>query len=191
MGDIMEDNLINSMFNRFNNLIDSLIEDFNQYNFDEETVVFLAEKTKNFIGFSKFALFNVIFGALKTLNNLKDDFHVDVTSIENILNKLFENINESLDNILPEDEEEEPLGCHCHGHNHEHHHHVDVENIQDDIEKIKANLVMIKKLIDDIAVIVISSLKYQANEINDEIFKKEIDNFKSNFNDFKKDFEGA
>lgn len=182
----MQYDTITPVINRFNNLVDSLIEDFKEYNLDEETLIFLAEKTRNFIGFSELALFNVIFGVLENLNDVKYKFDEEVQESQKIIKKIFENMNKSLDTILAhEDEEEEE---HFHDHNHEHHHHVDVDEVQDDVNNIVDCLAILKKFIGGICDITILTLKYHADEIKEEVFKKEYEKFKKNIAEFKNEF---
>ena len=116
----MDINTITPVITQFNNFIDSLIEDFKQYNLDEETLAFLVGKTRNFISFSELTLLNVIFGILDKLEAAGFDFNDEIQAAKNIINQIFENINNSLDIILPEEEEQEG---HVHDHGHHHHHH--------------------------------------------------------------------
>jgi hypothetical protein len=184
----MDLNTITPVITQFNNFIDSLIEDFKQYNLDEETLAFLVGKTRNFIDFSQLTLLNVIFGILNKLEEAGYDFSDEIKEAKNIINQIFERINQSLDIILPEEEEEEHIHDHGHGHHH-HHHHIDVESVQGDVEKVVANLKSLKKLIGEIVNIALSTLKYQANEINQTVFDKEYENFRDNMKNFKQEFE--
>lgn len=183
----MQIDTITPVINRFNNLIDSLIKDFKEYNLDEDTMGFLAEKTRNFIGFSELALFNVIFGVLDNLSDAKYKYDDEINETKKIINKIFENMNESLDTILAHEDEEEE---HCHDHDHEHHHyHIDVDEVQDDVNKIIDNLGILKKLIGGICDMILLTIKYHADEIKEEVFKKEYNNFKKNIADFNNEIE--
>lgn len=182
----MDINTITPVITQFNNFIDSLIEDLGQYNLDEETLAFLVGKTRNFISFSELTLLNVIFGILNKLETATYDFNDEIEEAKNIINQIFENINKSLDVILPEDEEEEHI--HDHGHHHHHHHHIEVEAVQDDVDKIVANLKVLKKLIGDITNIIMTTLKYQAEELDEKIFNKEYENFKNDIKNFTEEF---
>lgn len=184
----MDINTITPVITQFNNFIDSLIEDFKQYNLDEETLAFLVGKTRNFISFSELTLLNVIFGILDKLEAAGFDFNDEIQAAKNIINQIFENINNSLDIILPEEEEQEGH-VHDHGHHHHHHHHIEVEAIQEDVDKIIANLEVLKNLIGDIANRVLMTLKYQAKEIDETLFKKEYECFKDDMKNFTEEFE--
>ena len=62
-------------------------------------------------------------------------------------------------------------------------------SVQGDVEKVVANLKSLKKLIGEIVNIALSTLKYQANEINQTVFDKEYENFRDNMKNFKQEFE--
>lgn len=180
----MDNNMITQVITRFNNLIDSLIEDFSEYKLDEEKIVFLAEKTSNFIDFSKIALINVVFGVLNELESTEYNYDNEIQMAEKLINEIFENINKSLDHILPDEDEEEHADDHSH-----HHHHVDVDAVQDDIDRIIVNLKELKNLLADVTGMVLLTLKYQAKEINEKVFQKEYAAFKQNIKNFKQEVE--
>lgn len=182
----MQYDTLTPLITRFTNLIDSLIKDFKDYKLDEETVIMLAKKTRNFISFTQLALLNVIFKILEKLgeyNFVTDDQTKD---IKNMVESIFDKMNQSLDKILEHDHEEEE---HVHDHDHEHHHHVDIEGIQKDIDKIVEYLTFLKKLLVDVGQMAISLLKFQGKEINEDEFKKEYNQFKENMDAYKNEFE--
>lgn len=179
--------MINTLIDRFNNFIDSLIDDYKEYNLDEETIIFLANKTRNFIGFSEITFMNVIFAALEKVNSVKFQFDDEIKKSKNMITKIFENMNESL-NVILKDEDEEEHDC-CHGHEHEHHHHVNVDEIQDDVNIIIDNLVFLKKLMNDVCMMVLSSLMHENKNMNEEEFKKNYDNFKEKIKDYENEFK--
>lgn len=184
----MQYDTLTPLITRFTNLIDSLIKDFKDYKLDEETVIMLAKKTRNFISFTELALLNVIFKVLEKMGEYKFVNDVQINEIKNIVESVFDKMNQSLDNILQHDEEEEEH-VHDHGHDHEHHHHIDIEGVQKDIDKIVEYLVFLKKLLLDVGQMAISLLKYQGKEINEDEFKKEYNQFKENMDSYKSEFE--
>lgn len=184
----MQYDTITPLITRFNNVVDSLTEDFKDKNLDAETVIFLAKKTRNFIGFTELALLNVIFAILDKMNNTNYKFDSEISDAKLIINNIFENMNKALDTILAHDHDEEEY-LHGHNHNHEHHYDFDVDEIRGDINQILENLASLKKIIGDIAEIVISTIKYEADEIKEDVFKKEYANFKENIERLKKESE--
>ena len=184
----MDINTVKPILTQFNNFIDSLIDDFKEYKLDEETIAFLVGKTRNFIEFSKITLLNVIMGLLRKINDAGYNMDDEIKVAEDMINGIFDDINDSLDKILPEDDQEQHVHDHGH-HHHHHHHHIDVDAIQEDIDKIVANLKILKVLVGDIVNMIISALKYQAEEISEVVFKKEYDSFKDNLKNFKEELE--
>lgn len=183
----MQYDTLTPLITRLNDFLDSLIKDFKEYKLDEETIVFLSEKTKNFINFTELSLFNVVLKVLGNLGDAKYVFDDEIKMINNMVENIFERLNESFSTILvPEDEE-----GHAHGHDHDHnhvHYHVDVENVQKDIDKIVDYLVFLKKILADLGNVIISLLKYQNKEISEEEFNKEYTTFKENINNYKNEF---
>ena len=183
----MQYDTITPLLNRFNNMVDSLIKDFKEYNLDGETIIFLAKKTKNFINFTDLALLNVIFAIFEKIDIARYNFDEEILEAKQIIGKIFEDMNESLNTILEHDHDEEE---HDHGHDHDHEHHqIDVDEIQKDLKVIVDDLAILKKLLDGICDMLIVTLKYQAEEIKEEVFKKEYDNFKDNMAQFNDEFE--
>ena len=138
----MENNMINELFVQFNSLVDSLIEDFKEFNQNEEVLVFLAGKTKNFLDFTELTFLNVIFKFLSTLDTVNEGFSKEIGQSEELIKQIFDNIRGILDRIVIEDEEEEHGHSHgCgHSHGHEHHHHINMDGVQEDLDKIVDDL---------------------------------------------------
>lgn len=184
----MQDDTLTPLITRFTNLIDALIKDFKDFNLDEETVIMLANKTRNFINFTELALLNVIFNILEKMGEYKFINDDQIKDITKMVETIFEKMNQSLDTILEhEDEEEEHV--HDHDHNHEHHFHIDIDAVQKDIDKIVEYLVFLRKLIVDVGQMAIALLKYQKKEISEDEFKNEYNLFKENMNSYKEEFE--
>ncbi len=184
----MQYDTLTPLITRFTNLIDSLINDFKNYKLDEETVIMLAKKTRNFISFTELALLNVIFKVLEKMGEYQFVNDDQISDIKKMVESIFDKMNQSLDTILQHDDEEEEH-VHDHGHDHEHHHHIDIESVQKDIDKIVEYLVFLKKILLDVGQMAISLLKYQGKEINEEEFKKEYTQFKDNMDSYKSEFE--
>lgn len=181
----MQYDTLTPLITRLNDFLDSLIRDFKEYKLDEETIVFLSEKTRNFINFTELSLFNVVLKVLENIGNVKYAFDDEIKLINKMIEKIFEKLNESLSNILVHEDEEE----HVHGHDHNHvHYHVDVENVQKDIDKIIEYLVFLKKILGSLGNVILSLLKYQNKEISEEEFNKEYTTFKENINNYKNEF---
>ncbi len=184
----MQDDTLTPLITRFTNLIDALIKDFKDFNLDEETVIMLANKTRNFINFTELALLNVIFNILEKMGEYKFINDDQIKDITKMVETIFEKMNQSLDTILEhEDEEEEHV--HDHDHNHEHHFHIDIDAVQKDIDKIVEYLVFLRRLIVDVGQMAIALLKYQKKEISEDEFKNEYNLFKENMNSYKEEFE--
>lgn len=184
----MQYDTLKPLITRFTNLIDALINDFKEYKLDEETVIMLAKKTRNFLNFTELALLNVIFAVMKKMgkyNFVKDD---QIADIKSMVEAIFERMNQSLDKILEHDHEEEEH-LHEEGHEHEHEHHIDVDAVQGDIDKIVEYLVFLKKLLGDVGQMAISLLKYQGKEMDEKEFKNEYDIFKEKIDSYKNEFE--
>lgn len=181
----MQYDTLTPLITRLNDFLDSLIRDFKEYKLDEETIVFLSEKTRNFINFTELSLFNVVLKVLGNIDDVKYAFDDEIKLINKMIEKIFEKLNESLSNILVHEDEEE----HVHGHDHNHvHYHVDVENVQKDIDKIIEYLVFLKKILGSLGNVILSLLKYQNKEISEEEFNKEYTTFKENINNYKNEF---
>ena len=183
----MQYDTITPLLTRFNNLVDSLINDFKEYSLDEDTLVMISKKTRNFITFTELALLNVNFAILEKMNDVKYNFNEQINQTKEMVELIFKQMNESLDKILEHEDEEEHN--HGHDHGHEHHHHVDVENVQEDIDKITECLIFLKKLLGEIGKMVISVVKYQKKEISEEEFNDIYNEFKENINKYRDEFD--
>lgn len=180
----MQSDIFTPIIAKFNDLIDSLIKDYEEFNLDEDTLGFLATKTRNFISFNKLTLNNVIFATLETLEVKGYDFNNIANESKEFMNSIFDKINESVDNILHEDDNQEHHHDHGHDH-HQHHYHIHIDEVQDDIDKIKEYLVLLKKLIGYVGDIIISSLKYKANDMTEDEFSNKYAKFKENLENLK------
>lgn len=184
----MQYETITPLLNRFNDLVDSLINDFKEYNLDEDTLVMISKKTRNFITFTELALINVNFTILETINDIKYNFNDEINQSKEMVENIFKQMNESLDKILEHEDEEEEHN-HGHDHGHEHHHHVDIDDVQDDINIITECLIFLKKLLGEIGNMVISVVRYQTDEISEEQFNTLYNEFKENISKYKDEFE--
>ena len=184
----MQYDTLTPLITRLNDFLDSLIKDFKEYKLDEETIIFLSEKTRNFINFTELSLFNVVLKVLGSMDDAKYVFDEEVKIINKIVVKIFDKLNEALGNILVEEEGEEHV--HDHDHDHEHkHYHIDIENVQKDIDKIIEYLTFLKNVLSDLGKFIISLLRYQNKEITEEDFNKEYTLFKERINSYNNEFE--
>lgn len=179
---IMQNSMIKQLFTRADDLIDSLIEDFGEFNNNENVLGFLAEKTMNFINFSQTTFSMVIFGFLDKISDTKYNFDEEISKSKELINKIFENIKEILGHILQHEEDEEDGDCE-HDHEH-HHHHIDMDSVQEDIDKVVEYLVLLKGILSTIENFVLTSLKYESDKITEGEFKKAYNTFKENINKY-------
>ena len=112
----MQSDVFTPIINKFNDLIDSLIKDYEEFNLDKDTLGFLATKTRNFINFNKLTLNNVIFATLEKFEVDGYDFNSIASESKEFMNSIFDKMAESVDNILHEDDNQE----HHHDHGHDH-----------------------------------------------------------------------
>lgn len=175
----MQEDMVNQLIKKFNDMVDSLIADFREYNLDEDTLAFLAKKTRNFITFNEITLSNIIFGLLEKVNNAKYNYDDEIKQAKEMIRKIYETINRDIDHILEHEDEEE----HSHGHDHDHSHHhihIDVDEVQGDIDEIIKSLDFLKKIFVDIFDIVQSSLKYEIGHLGDDEYAIKNERFKAN-----------
>lgn len=168
--------MITPLIGKFDDLINSLIDDFKEFNFDENALVFIAKKTRNFITFNELTLSNILFSILEKIDDTEYSFDDEISKSKDIINSIYDNINASLDKILEHDEEE-------HEHEH-HHHHIDVDSLQDDVKDIVSNLELLKEFFSRICDITVSVVKYQTNGISEDAFKDKYDDFKEYVKNF-------
>lgn len=159
------------LLKRFNYLIDKLINDFQRYDMDEASIVFLAGKTRNFMSFTHKIVLKVLFVFLNKFSSAKYKFNEEIIDIDKMFSIIFESMNNSLNEILDEKGD---------------------ENKKENIEKIVSSLTLLKKLMADIADIVLSILKFQSDNIDENEFKNKYREFKLNIKDdeniFKKNY---
>lgn len=183
----MQNEMINQLITKFNDVVDSLIKDFNEFNLDEDTLVDIAKKTRNFIIFNELTLSNIMFAVLEKINVAKYNFDYEITQVKEMIRQLFERLNKDIDHILEHDDEEEH--AHGHDHSHTHHHvHVDIDEVQDDIQEIIKCLEFLKKVFADLFDIVLASLKYQVGTLEDEEYTIEYNKFKENVKKLEEEF---
>ncbi len=179
--------MINQLITRFNDVIDSLIKDFSEFNLDEDALAFLAKKIRNFITFNELSLTNILFAVLKNVNDVAYDYEDKINETKEMIKVIFEKLNKAVDHILEHDDEEH---SHGHDHDHSHHHiHVDVDEVQDDIDLIVKSLKFLKKLFDNLFNIVLATLKYQANTIEKQLYDNEYNKFNENIENLKSEFK--
>lgn len=184
----MQTDMVTTLLNKFNDMIDSLLDDYSQFRDDEQTLAFLAKRTRNFISSTNLALNNIVFTLIEKMNNEDYDISDEIQASKQMINHIFEQMTESVNHILEHenDEEEEE---HVHDHNHEHHVHVDVEGVQDDIDKLQKYLKILKKIFISLISIIISFIKYQTNETEEKDFIEDYANFKEDINSYINEFE--
>ena len=98
----MQYDTLTPLITRLNDFLDSLIRDFKEYKLDEETIVFLSEKTRNFINFTELSLFNVVLKILENIDNVKYAFDDEIKLINKMIEKIFEKLNELMRKIRDE-----------------------------------------------------------------------------------------
>ena len=186
----MQEDMIIPLIDRFNNLIDSLINDFKEFKLDEEGILFLSKKTQNFIDTAELTLLNIIFKIFEKIDDVKYNFDDDIKISKGIIKKIFEDMNNSLNNILEHDHDEHHDHGHEHGHHdHKHHMDIDIKDVQKDIDNINEKLVFLKNLVDDISKILLLSLQYQNNSIDESEFSAEYSSFKEKMKKYCKEFD--
>lgn len=156
------------LLKRFNYLSDKLINDFQRYDLDEDSFVFLAGKTRNFMSFTHKILLKVLFIFLNKFSSVKYKFNEEIIDIDKMFSIIFESMNDSLNEILDEKAD---------------------RNQKENIDKIISSLKFLKKLMEDISAIVISILKFESENIDEEEFRKKYRNFKLNIDDDKNIFK--
>ncbi len=185
----MQFDTVTPLIKRFNNLIDALIKDFKEFNLDDDAIIFLAQRTRNFINFTKIAFLKVILIILER-DETKFDFKEILDDINQMVDAVFEGLNKLLDDILAKEDEDAHAHAHSHSHSHAHEHHdIEVDNLQEYLDKITEYLGFIKKLLGDTCEIVLSSLKYKNREITEKEYNDKYNAFKENINSYKKEFE--
>jgi len=159
--------LLNEQINKFNSLIDYLINGFTKYNLDEYALLFLAKRTKRFMTFTHVIILHILFRILKTFGGAKNIFDKYILDTNVLVDDAFKQIEDSLNNILSN-----KMGV----------------NNQDDIDNIISNLKFIKEIITNLAGIALSVLKFQSNIINEKEFREEYRKFKEKFEKDKNNF---
>ena len=143
----MQFDTVTPLIKRFNNLIDALIKDFKEFNLDDDAIIFLAQRTRNFINFTKIAFLKVILIILER-DETKFDFKEILDDINQMVDAVFEGLNKLLDDILAKEDEHAHAHAHSHSHSHAHEHHdIEVDNLQEYLDKITEYLGFIKKLL--------------------------------------------
>lgn len=184
----MQEEMINQLIGRFNDVVDSLINDFKQFNLDEDTLAEISKKTRNFITFNQLSLSNIMFAVLEKIDSTQYNLNDEINKSKEMIRQLFETLNGCLDHILEHADEEE----HSHGHDHDHSHHhvhVDIDEVQDDIKEIIKCLEFLKKLFGNIFSIALSSLRYMAGNLDEESYTTEYNSFKQNIQLLEQDFQ--
>lgn len=180
-GIIMQSDMITSLLKEFDDMIDSLLNDFKKFNADEDALAFIAKRTRSFIASTDLALNNIIFKVLEKMEDDKFDFNKQINESKAIVKVIFEKINQWIDHILEHEQEEEE---HIHGHDHHHHHiHIDLDEVQDDINSISDYLQQLKLLFNSIIEMLISSARYHNNDISDDDYQKANQRFKQEITD--------
>lgn len=182
----MQEEMINQLINKFNDVIDSLINDFKEFNQNEDILAEISKKTRNFVSFTELSLSNVMFAVLTKLKENDYGLDEEITQLKEMIGQIFEKINKALDHILEHDDEDE----HAHGHDHSHHHHVhiDIDEVQEDIQEIIIALQFLKKIFKEIFIIVLSSLKYEVGSIEESIYQMEYNKFRENVKNLGQEF---
>lgn len=182
----MQEEMINQLINKFNDVIDSLINDFKEFNQNEDILAEISKKTRNFVSFTELSLSNVMFAVLAKLKENDYGLDEEITQLKEMIGQIFEKINKALDHILEHDDEDE----HAHGHDHSHHHHVhiDIDEVQEDIQEIIIALQFLKKIFKEIFIIVLSSLKYEVGSIEESIYQMEYNKFRENVKNLGQEF---
>lgn len=142
----MQNNMITPLIKEYNNMIDSLTDDFKKYNKDEETLAFIIQRTENFIDSTRLALNQIIIPVLEKDKDKNYEKEIKELKIES--DDIFKKMEEITSNTLIHEEEEE----HIHDHHHHHHHlNMDIEEVQDEIQQLTNYLMQLKELLQNIS----------------------------------------
>ena len=177
----MQNDMVTSLLKEFDDMIDSLLADFKEFNDDEDALAFIAKRTRSFIASTDMALNNMIFTVLEMMEDEQINISQEIQECKALVGVIFEKINKWIDHILEHEEEGEE---HAHGHDHHHHHiHIDLDEVQDDINNIYDYLQQLKLLFNSIIEMIISSAKYNNNDISDDDYTEDNQKFKQQIDD--------
>ncbi len=145
----------------FNNLINSLLQGFTKHDLDEKSIIFLAKRTKHLLSFTQKTLIKLLFQFFKSVTYLNDKIIKDFFDINQMIDNIFKQINESLNNLLIQKFD---------------------ENRQEDIDDIITNLTFLQKIINALSSLFLSVIKFQSDIIKEEEFKNDYQEFKETIN---------
>lgn len=159
---------IKVIFEEFNYMVDNLIKSFKRTNLDEDSLVFLSKRTKYLLSFTHVILLNILFKFFDGLNLVKFKINEDIVDIDKIIEIIVEQVNLSLDDLIS--------------------HNVD-EKRKEEIDVIVDYLMILKSIINKLSNLFISVLKFQADTISEDEFRKVYRTFKYDIVEDKIDLE--
>lgn len=159
---------IKVIFEEFNYMVDNLIKSFERTNLDEDSLVFLSKRTKYLLSFTHVILLNILFKFFDGLNLVKFKINEDIVDIDKIIEIIVEQVNLSLDDLIS--------------------HNVD-EKRKEEIDVIVDYLMILKSIINKLSNLFISVLKFQADTISEDEFRKVYRTFKYDIVEDKIDLE--
>lgn len=158
---------ITGILKRFEKVINELLSKLNNENMTPDNFMKLYDALFDFIGFSRKVIFpsitSYIYSDESIRNLIMDDFLEIKKMILNLFNKLEVNLQDIKANIRKEDNKV-------------------------DLKSVKVYLEFIAKLIDNLAHIIFSTIKYSNNNISEEEYIEDYEIFKETLEDNKRVF---
>ncbi|RAP49099.1 MAG: hypothetical protein BZ133_08515 [Methanosphaera sp. SHI613] len=164
----MINNELKVIFEEFNYRANNLINSFTRNNMDEQSLIFLSKRTKHLLSFTHRILLKMLFKSFDGLSFLKDKINEDFIDIDKMVEIIIEQINLNLDDMINQN--------------------VD-EKRKEDIDVIVDYLTILKNIINKLSSLFISGLKFQADVIDEDTFRKEYRKFKYDIQEDKLDLE--
>ncbi|MDD6285169.1 MAG: hypothetical protein PUA60_00490 [Methanobacteriaceae archaeon] len=158
-------NSVNELLNKFNKIIDRIIEGIKEGNLDEQKFNKLHVAINEFIKFSKDITFPIIFSFVNSNDYIRDKLSNDFSEIKFMVLKLLDKLLESMDNIKDN----------THG----------TYNLTILLEYLE----FISVIMNNFAYIIYDTIKYSQGQVTEEDYQKHYDEFKINLKENKKNFD--
>lgn len=158
-------NSVNELLNKFNKIIDRIIEGIKEGNLDEQKFNKLHVAIKEFIKFSKDITFPIIFSFVNSNDYIRDKLSNDFSEIKFMVLKLLDKLLESMDNIKDN----------THG--------------TYDLTILLEYLEFISVIMNNFSYIIYDTIKYSQGQVTEEDYLKHYDEFKINLKENKKNFD--
>lgn len=166
----MKTRYIVSEIKKFNRLVDKLIGYFSINNLDEDAIVILAKITRHFMTFTHVLVLNILFKVLDKFSNAKYNFDTYILDTNKMTDEIYKKMEDSLNNLLSNKSD---------------------KNKENDKTEIIKDLNFLKTLINHLASMILSILKFEAKNIDDDDLKEDYQQFKVNMEKDKDEFEST